>query len=367
MMSGSGTKLKHAAQAVCFLLIAAALYVMFTYVTRNIKPHHRINILGLYMEEENSLDVVAVGASSTYRFWNPMRAYETEGFTSYSYSCGNMLGAMMRTAVEDVLAHQDPELILIDGRRFLDLEVNEEGDTIRPFLDSLDEGITRLKGLYRYAKAYDLTLQEFVPLLLDLCYYHDNYDALISMKHWRLADNRVSEKDLNPFYIKGFGLISTVNPQERPVFTDMDKCIELSEEMESAYRDFLEYCRSLNRKFLIVISPAVVGDEELWGYNTLEKIAGEYGIPFWNGVRYYDEMGVDFQSDYYNPKHMNFKGAVKYTDYLTAYLKEHYDLPDHRGEEAYSSWEKAFKNYKKRRKTVMKRMRIKMRDKGLLD
>ena len=43
---------------------------------------------------------------------------------------------------------------------------------------------------------------------------------------------------------------------------------------------------------------------------------------------------------------MNYVGAEKYTRYLTAYLKAHYDLPDHRGEAGFESWDKAYKAYK---------------------
>ena len=64
-----------------------------------------------------------------------------------------------------------------------------------------------------------------------------------------------------------------------------------------------------------------------------------------NTPEMYEELGLDFDKDYYNSKHVNFIGAEKYTCYLTSYLKDHYDLPDHRGEAGYESWEDAFAAY----------------------
>ena len=55
--------------------------------------------------------------------------------------------------------------------------------------------------------------------------------------------------------------------------------------------------------------------------------------------------GIDRATDYYNSKHVNYLGAKKYTAYLTAYIKENYDLPDHRGDKTYSLWEEGYAEY----------------------
>lgn len=56
-------------------------------------------------------------------------------------------------------------------------------------------------------------------------------------------------------------------------------------------------------------------------------------------------MGLDWQHDFYNSKHVNYVGAEKYTDYLVKYINENYELPDRRGDERYKSWEKAYDKY----------------------
>ena len=43
--------------------------------------------------------------------------------------------------------------------------------------------------------------------------------------------------------------------------------------------------------------------------------------------------------------HLNASGAERVSIYLAAYLKENYDLPDHRGEEAYASYTQMEKQY----------------------
>ncbi|MBQ9644464.1 MAG: SGNH/GDSL hydrolase family protein, partial [Lachnospiraceae bacterium] len=56
-----------------------------------------------------------------------------------------------------------------------------------------------------------------------------------------------------------------------------------------------------------------------------------------------DEMEIDGLTDYYdNRAHTNALGSEKVTAYLGQYLREHYDLPDRRGDAAYASWDEAY-------------------------
>ena len=49
--------------------------------------------------------------------------------------------------------------------------------------------------------------------------------------------------------------------------------------------------------------------------------------------------------------HVNTKGATKFTLYFAKYLDSIYDLPDHRGDDRYNSWdleyERLSKDYQK--------------------
>ena len=43
--------------------------------------------------------------------------------------------------------------------------------------------------------------------------------------------------------------------------------------------------------------------------------------------------------------HLNVRGAEKVSTYLAEYLAAHYELPDHRGDEAYASWERSARHF----------------------
>ena len=52
------------------------------------------------------------------------------------------------------------------------------------------------------------------------------------------------------------------------------------------------------------------------------------------------EMGDDYdrEKDFYNEGHVNYYGALKFTDYFSEYLLENYDLTDRRNDENCEYW-----------------------------
>ena len=59
----------------------------------------------------------------------------------------------------------------------------------------------------------------------------------------------------------------------------------------------------------------------------------------------YDEIGIDFSTDFADSGHLNVHGAEKVSVYLADYMTAHFDLPDHRGDAAYSSWDLAARHF----------------------
>ena len=57
-------------------------------------------------------------------------------------------------------------------------------------------------------------------------------------------------------------------------------------------------------------------------------------------------LHINFENNLYNNDHLNIYGSTKYTLYFAKYLKEHYDLPDHRDDKNYASWNKEYERLK---------------------
>lgn len=57
------------------------------------------------------------------------------------------------------------------------------------------------------------------------------------------------------------------------------------------------------------------------------------------------DAGIDYTQDFRDYAHMNTRGAEKITKYLGQYLKQNGTYPDHRGDEAFASWERDYEKY----------------------
>ena len=123
----------------------------------------------------------------------------------------------------------------------------------------------------------------------------------------------------------------------------------LSDMAEAALNEVLDYCDSLpeDKEVLFVLSPYSVKKPQMPKFNTAMDMVKErgYTVINFNTPEMYEELDIDWDHDFYNSKHVNYIGAEKYTSWLSEYIKENYDLEDHRGDSRYESWETAYEAY----------------------
>ena len=70
-----------------------------------------------------------------------------------------------------------------------------------------------------------------------------------------------------------------------------------------------------------------------------------YTVLNFNTEEMINEVGIDWDKDFFNANHTNVAGAEKFSLYLADYIKEHYDIEDHRGDPEYKSWEESYEYY----------------------
>ncbi len=361
-MGHLSSKIKHAVSAAVFLIIALICFVMLTNIYRTTKPNQRLNLVSLYNEKPHTLDMAIIGGSGVYRYFDPMYAYEESGMTSFVYACAALSGYFTEDCIKEVLHSQNPQLIVIDGRRWLSRCVENYGQNARYILDSIDWSVRRLQYVTRFCRTYGLSFSESVPYYFEMCLYHNNPDALLTDLNRQLFDNRY---DNRPTFMKGFGMRTKVKPCKAPPaeITSSIKSTPLSPRTDAEFRKLMEFCSGLDADVLLMFTPYSINQGDMEEYNEMERIAAEYGIPSWNGNRYYDEIGLDFETDFYNSRHTNVSGAEKTTACFLSYLQEHYDFPDHRALNDRPEWDadldlyhqhraETWNGYKKRLKEV---------------
>lgn len=335
-------------KAVMFVLITISFIPFLTYYFRPTIDNGRSIILD-YEAEESSLDVVYIGASPVVYYWDPMRAWNEQGFASRNYAVLSMHKATCLTALKDALKTQNPKVVVMDARRFLS-SGSESG--ARNYLDMMDIGWDRLKAVHYYCRVMDVSLTESISYYIDLIKYHDNYEAFEQEIDWNSEWRRKVEPDVDRF--KGFtayvGHVYCKDPSDRL----SDESRELQESSMETYIDIIEYCQENEIQLIFVAAPWQITEKASQGLNRLAEVAESYGVDFLDANRYYKEMGLDFSKDFINAKHVNIFGAEKFTSFVAEYLAKKYSLPDRRDEAEYSSWNEYYQIYQ----VKMEEMRV---------
>lgn len=323
--------IKKAVLSITFLLFAAFIYVHLSYLFRNVSWSRYI-ITQFYEEPRDSIDVVFVGGSNVFRYYNPKQAFEQEGFTSYDYAVEHTV-PIVSDAIIDIQRTQDPILIVADVRCYLSSCFSGAmGVGFKNQLGSQDFHLmSRLETSLKHKFLGGGGYSEMVSIFLDLPLYHDNMEALSDRQHWLFMDDNRGEMETSDYkhengylqYLSASHLRKMFSNETKSLL-DNDNTTPLEPAAERLYRDFLAWCQEKNVNILLVEAPFVVSEQDVLESNELEKIAKEYGIPFLGMRSIIEETGLNYERDYADPVHVNYLGAEKYTAFMAEYIEKNY-------------------------------------------
>lgn len=318
---------------IIFIAVLCKVFTSVTYLFRN-SDYNREHIIGI--KEEEQLDMVYIGGSAAFVYWQPLKAWNDCGFTSYDYATSTIQAENIEYYIREVLKTQSPELFVIDARPFQywDGSMHETG--LRNGTDGMDIlSVNRYNLVYNYLKTRE---EGDISYYVDIMKYHTNVSDLKNPERWNLIDNRIKS------IYKGGTSMTAYQYVEKPTRFATCNREELLNGSRLILNSLLEYCTEENLNVLFVVCPYQITEKHYGIYNTIGDIVKEYGFDFLNTNDYFEEMGVDFSTDFYNGNHVNIVGAEKYTAFLEKYLVENYDLPDHRGDEAFKEWDDCYES-----------------------
>lgn len=336
-------------RVVLFVIIAALLFVYLNRVfTIGNSDSNKQIFNGFYAEEEQTIDVMYLGTSATNRYFIPPKAYNDEGIAAFDLATMGLPMFFVPDLIDEVEKTQSPQLYIIELRNVLKTKNDITDAHIRRVTDSMPASANKYEAL---GKALEYTEgatgersnidESPVDYLIPIVKYHS-----------RLSSGEIAWEDFMPWTVKnttkGYVLSDLTLQQkayEPPEYSDEYK--KLAPEMEEALNAVLDRCDELDAEVLFVLSPYAMRKNVQAKFNTAIEIveARGYTVLDCNHKEVTDEIGIDWQHDLYNSKHVNYVGAEKYTEYLLEYLTENYDLPDRRGDAKYDSWEKAYEEY----------------------
>ncbi len=332
-------------KGVAFLLIFTLVFLCVQEVMRYKYNERLADRYRAYMnEKENSVDVVFIGSSSTYCDVVPDVMWKECGITAYNLgvvtSAAFISYSQLRFLLE--VKKQKPKLIVFGFTR---IGSNVRASTSAKHENSHRKAIEAIPPWWKLK--YELLLelkkdnpgQNLITYLFPLLRYHSRWNDI------KKSDFRPAEND---DYTKG-GLFRNVTADyvvdcHADLFDSGIEPVKPDEYSAGYYKKIVELCRENDIEIAVANYPKENTEEWIAIFEALEIFCSE------NGVQYYDlstpenwaEIGIDGTSDFMDYDHLNARGAVKASRAFARRLQEDFDLPDHRGDAEYDSWEEAW-------------------------
>ena len=289
-----------------------------------------------YLEDRNSLDAVVLGSSSTYSFWDATYAWNQYGITAYPYSTPQQPLASTCYVLEECRKTQPDAVYLINLN--LALVTDVETAMIHFLSDVMPPSLNRIRMI-----EYLCDKGGFEGIANKLEYY---YPIFAMHERWRLC--HLPEKGKSGKNCKGGSVDSTFLKNVEDVsggfyFTDVRS--EIPEGTREELDHIFSYLEENNIQAAFFMSPAPTSEPVMEMINSVCDYVSDAGYTVYNGFEHFDEIGLDVRTDFCDNSHTNISGARKFTRWLSQQIIADFGLPDHRGEEAYLSWDEAYEHY----------------------
>ena len=303
----------------CFALLFLAV---FYFISDTLKFKYDDGVrpmVNYYALPENTVDVLLLGSSHIGMNADPSVMWREEGIAAYACWAGMQPTWNTYYYLKECLKTQKPKLIIMDTYLATnDLEYSDYEAMVKTLI-----------GM-RFSRDKLEAIEVSAPPEL-------RTHVLLGFPtfHYRYSD--LTEDDFRYYFWQRDTTLQSVpssNGAVEPIqILDTAAAIgsaELTEKSGGYFLKIIEYCKEMDVPLLLVTAPYELTRIEQERYNTIARIAAKNGLTFLNFNAFYQDVGIDPQVDFRDPGHMNDSGIKKYSRYLAAYAKAHYDLPDRR-------------------------------------
>ena len=265
-------------------------------------------------EEQENLDIIALGNSDLYSSWNPLQLFHEKGITSYVGAGAKSNTKLAYYIFREVLSVSSPKLLVIEANALFDE---------REYIEDQGYEYTATKycsKLFENTEKWDDIKNE--------SYMNENFNKNRMKLYGYYYSN-----DVVPNYI-GFSYMKKT--QERTEFSSFTK---------KYLPKIMDLCQQNNMKVLFIAYPS----ERAWDYkkyNTVNDYATENNIPFIDFNIETNLTTFDWLTDSRDGgNHLNHSGATKMTSFLGNYIAKHYQFEDHRKSSLYNSWKESYNSF----------------------
>ena len=302
----------------------------------------RQNVEEFYSLKKNTVDVLTLGTSQVLADFASPELYINYGISSFGLAtCNQPLFATYYWLLE-ALETQSPKVVLLEMSALYGSSETQESSFFKAISTMKNTSINKFRAVNEIAKIFKGTDK--------LSYYSNLYKFHSRWEEISKADYNFLRSLEQPTY-GGAAVINKITNSKLDInayyveMPDNEPDIENDESKVLYIKKIADLCREKGIKLVLFKTPKETWKNEY--YACVSQYANALGVEYidLNIKEALDTIGFDFNTDFTDRNHLNATGAQKLTNYLGKYLSENYELPDHRGDKKYKSYDKTAQEY----------------------
>ena len=290
-------------------------------------------------EKKNYYDVVFAGTSMVLANINVEELYLKYGIAGVTTGEPEQPVYLSYYTLEEVLKYQNPQAVFFDVRamfysdELIRNRINMDENLYAHYtIDQMKNNRTKYDA-YKAEReiAGDINIWDYFSKMY---YNHSNWESIKKNNFQNKLEviNRINGNTTL------FDIAENLerNTEIQDINNDGDK-EEISDFNWKYFFKIVQLCK--NKDIDLVLLRGHTESEWTWSqYNTIAKIATEYELDYIDINLCEKKIDFDWSTDSADGGHLNIIGAKKWTDYIGKYIKDKYNIDDHRNDSKYNEF-----------------------------
>ena len=303
-------ELRKAKEWIAFLLALALFFTVAWFGAKLLMPvRTAYGCLwdAIRREEPESVELMIVGSSMAYCDIAPAYLWEQTGLDAYVVAGPEQTLPISYYYIREACRTQSPKWLMLEMTEMFFPKV---GHYTLANISYMPFSVNRIGAVFAGAEP-----EKRFGLLFPLYSYHDRWQDVGPGE--LLAHLQRPEADR----LAGYTLLTQVTPAPEPAERDFTAD---SEDYRTALRyldKIVAYCAAQGIELIPYIAPSN-GKIPAPALETLRGDLTARGLPLTDFNDYFDEIGFDGETDWYDLNHLNLRGAEKFSRWLAGYLTD---------------------------------------------
>ncbi|MDR2487403.1 MAG: hypothetical protein LBD12_05500 [Clostridiales Family XIII bacterium] len=275
--------------------------------------------------QKNSVDALFIGASTYWDAISPMVMWQKYGVTGYVFASSNCPPQIQYLMLEEALKTQQPKVVFL-APQFLSRRGQSE-DLLR-----ITQGMTnRSLSIEKVETALDIArdvdrrfgMYALAPLLA----YHDKWKSIQEVTF--VHESPEITMGQRCWYFYHIPLTGTTEGIISKGEKEFKKATKYNQTAIKYYKKSIELCRSRGIEVVFATMPLY---HNYVNHEALRDFAKQEGVTYlnFNDPEHLRAMDIDHATEWRDKLHLNFWGAVRFSEYFGALIREQYGVPDRR-------------------------------------